>query len=150
MRLTAVCMLLLMHLLVSCYTPNLFGFLADVSVNTQGFSEEHIASATSELIAYLESLGLNKSPPDPVHVETLVYVQGFHHPTPDTVSYILFLYDLSKIEITIRDAQRAISRSEELRGEVEKLLELLREKFGEDNVTFRQRSTFPKMPRWEN
>ena len=140
-------MLLLMNLVVSCYTPNLFGFLAEVSVNTQGFSAAYIASAESELIDYVESLGLkNKRPPQLIPLEPPVYVQQFNHAKFPEVFYNLYLYNLSKIEITIRDDQRAFSRSEELRGEIERLLELLREKFGEDNVTFRQRSTFPMIP----
>ena len=145
MRLTSVCMLLLMNLVVSCYTPNLRGFLADVSVNTRGFREEHIASAKNELIAYVESLGHKKRrlPPDLGEPWGFVY---YGHPKFPGVFYNLFLDEESKIEITIRDRRRAFSRSEELRGEIERLLELLREKFGEDNVTFKQRSTFPMIP----
>ena len=65
MRLTSVCMLLLMPLMVSCssLSLNFNGFLAFVSVDTRGYSAEYIASAKSELIAYVESLGLKKAPP---------------------------------------------------------------------------------------
>ena len=145
MRLTAVCMLLLMNLVVSCYTPNLLGFLAEVSVNTRGFSEVHIANAKRELIAYVENLGLKKAQLPPA-LDAPWGFGHFVHPKFPEVFYNLYLGEESKIEITIRDARRAFSRSEELRGEVEKLLELLREKFGEDNVTFKQRSTFPMIP----
>ena len=125
-------------------------------VSSGCFSEEHIASAKSELIAYVESLGHKKRrlPPDLGEPWGFVY---YGHPKFPEVFYNLFLDEESnnlllgeesKILITIRDDQRAFSRSEELRGEIERLLELLREKFGEDNVTFKQRSTFPKMPGW--
>ena len=143
MRLTAVCMLLLMHLVVSCssISLNINGFLAFVTVNTRGFSEEHIASAKSELIAYVESLCLKKRPPFPHdHLEPLKYVQ-FNHPKFPVVFYNLYLDEESVIYITIRDDQRMFFNSEELRGEVERLLDLLREKFGEDNVKFKQQST---------
>ena len=142
MRLTAVCMLLLMHLVVSCssISLNINGFLAFVTVDTRGFSEEHIASAKSELIAYVESLGLKKTPPPSFVVEPPRYVQ-FNHPKFNVVFYNLFLYSEGIINITIRDDQRMFFNSEELREEVEGLLELLREKFGEDNVKYKQEST---------
>ena len=142
MRLTAVCMLLLMHLVVSCssISLNFHGFLAFVSVNTRGFSEEHIASAKSELIAYLEGLGHKKRQVPPALVKTLGAVI-YGHPEFPLVFYNLYLDEESAINITIRDNRRMFFNSEELREEVEGLLELLREKFGEDNVKFKQQST---------
>ena len=142
MRLTSVCMLLLMPLIVSCssLSLNFNGFLAFVSVDTRGFSAEHIASAKSELIAYVESLGLKKRP-TPIHfVEPPDFVI-YNHPKFPLVFYNLYLDYSNKIGITIRDNRRRYSGSEELRGEIEGLLELLREKFGEDNVTYNQEST---------
>ena len=71
MRLTSVCMLLLMPLMVSCssiLSLNFNGFLAFVSVDTRGYSAEYIASAKSELIAYVESLGLKKSAALSIHL----------------------------------------------------------------------------------
>ena len=142
MGLTFVCMLLLMPLVVSCssISLNINGFLAFVTVNTRGFSEEHIASAKTELIAYVESLGLKKRPPPSFVVEPLEYGH-YLHPKFPVVFYNLYLDEEDKIEITIRDDQRMFFNSEELREEVEGLLELLREKFGEDNVKFKQQST---------
>ena len=142
-------MLLLMHLVVSCTSLSLTfdGFHAAVYVNTRGYNAEYIASAKSELIAYVESLGLKKTPPGPHHVQPPEYV-NFRHPKDPVVFYNLYLDDLSMIDITIRDVRRTFSGSEELRGEIERLLKLLREMFGQDNVTFKQRSNFPKMPGW--
>ena len=142
MRLTSVCMLLLMHLLVSCssLSLNFHGFHAAVYVNTRGFNAEYIASAKSELIAYVESLGLEKMqlPPDFHRSPEFAH---FVHPKFPVVFYNLYLDDLSMIEITIRDNRRTFSGSEELRREIERLLELLSEMFGEDNVRFKQQST---------
>ena len=142
MRLTSVCMLLLMHSLVSCssLSLNFHGFHAAVYVNTRGFNAEYIASAKSELIAYVESLGLEKTPPPSFVVEPPKYAQ-FRHPKFNTVFYNLYLEDSSKISIPIRDVRRRFSGSEELRGEIERLLELLSEMFGEENVRFKQQST---------
>ena len=142
LRRTSVCMLLLMPLMVSCssLSLNFNGFLAFVSVDTRGYGAEYIASAKSELIAYVESLGLKKAPPSPLHVEPPDYVK-FRHPKFTVVFYNLYLDNLRKISITIRDQRRRFSGSEELRGEIEGLLELLKEKFGEDNVTYKQEST---------
>ncbi len=142
MRLTSVCILLLMPLVVSCssISLNINGFLAFVSVDTRGFSAEHIANAKSELIAYVESLGLKKAPPSPHHVEPPKYVQ-FRHPKFNTVFHNLYLEDSRKVNITIRDQRRRFNWSEELREEIEGLLELLRERFGENNVRYRQEST---------
>ena len=144
MRLTSVCMLLLMPLVVPCssISLNFNGFLALVSVDTRGYSAEYIASAKSELIAYVESLGLKKVQ---LHPDLLKYqnreVSQFAHPKFHTVFHDLYLGDSNMISITIRDVRRRFSGSEELRGEIEGLLELLREKFGEDNVTYRKEST---------
>ena len=109
-------------------------------MNTRGFGGEYIAIAKSELIAYVEGLGLKKWPP-PIHlVEPPKYVT-YGHPKSPLMFYNLILDDLSMIKIVIRDKRRTFSGSEELRGEIEGLLELLKEKFGEDNVTYKQDST---------
>ena len=145
MRLTSVCMILLMPIVISCsslLSLNINGFLAYVSVNTRGYSAEHIASAKSELIAYVESLGLKKQQLHPNLLKYSPRFSHFMHPKFPVVFYNLYLDDSRKIKITIRDNRRTFSGSEELRGEIEGLLELLREKFGEDNVRYRQESTF--------
>jgi len=125
----------------SCTTLSWNGFLAFVSVDTSGSELATVKAAKAELIEYIESLGFEKSVPPAWDVEPRNWIV-YRHPDHNVVYYNLFFDDPTWMVIEIRDGQRIYPRSEGLRKEVDALLLILRNYFGDENITFEQESTF--------
>jgi len=134
---------LISQILTSCtpLTLNMKGFQAAILVNASGYKLDTVNKAKMELTAYIESLGFEKSNPSPHHVEQPNYIK-YRSPNHNVVFYNLYLDNPEKIEITIRDAQRAYRSSKELREEIEELLTILRKYFDNDRIKYEQQSTF--------
>jgi len=140
MKLIAIPLLLCLQLTTSCATTDWHGFQAAVSVELKGADQAVVESAKTELIAYVEGLGLEVA--EMPHLVEKPEFTHYSHPRHNVVFYNLYLDDPNQLRIIIRDARRTYSTSEELRKEVKGLLNILKKKFGGDQVKFEQQSTF--------
>lgn len=134
--------LLLLFASCSTLTKNQHGFQAVVSVETRGSDANELRLAKAELISYIEKLGFVKDVDLYRRVMSDEKFIRFDHPKDNTVFYNLYIDSPGRIDITIRDNRRTYTSSEELRQEIEGLLNLLKKYFGERNVKFEQQSTF--------